>query len=417
MTLKQVIPEVYQGKLENISTRWIQLHQSFVIKSLPLRFDHFKLTYNIQEHKWSLEDLTSLWTQERLQLFEVKFWKCKFCFYLQIKEKEARKDRIRWVLSKRTRKGKIKIKHWLVSIAKNLVISRRTVQNIMVWDKRNDCLHCHKPISEEKYVFPDIDTLVRVERYEIFRLLLDIGHFIYLIDTFVVPTFKRNLVFVSTLDKFGYTCTFGKRKVSIKYEDNIIGTGSLSHNNNLYLLNIVASSNLVLHTTMKGSKLYSLSSNSYSLWHRRLGHVSKKRIDRLIVEGILQSFDVGDIEKCVSCIKGKNTHTTGKVFSRATELIQLIHTDTCGPFSTAIRNGHRYFITFTDDYLRYGYIYLIHDKSESLDTFKIFKAEVENQLNKRIKHVWSDRGGEWYGRNDAFGEQCRGNFSWYLKKS
>ena len=66
---------------------------------------------------------------------------------------------------------------------------------------------------------------------------------------------------------------------------------------------------------------------------------------------------------------------------------------------------------FTDDYLRYGYIYLICDKSESLDTFKMFKAEVENQLNKRIKHVRSNRGGEWYGRNDASGEQCRGNFS------
>ena len=77
----------------------------------------------------------------------------------------------------------------------------------------------------------------------------------------------------------------------------------------------------------------------------------------------------------------------------------------CGPFPTTIRNGHRYFITFAGDYLRYGYIYLICDKSESLDTFKIFKAKVENQLNKRIKHVRSDRGGEWYGRNDASGEQ------------
>ena len=78
--------------------------------------------------------------------------------------------------------------------------------------------------------------------------------------------------------------------------------------------------------------------------------------------------------------------------------------NTCGPFPTATRNGHRYFITFIDDYLRYGCIYLICDKSESLNTFKIFKAEVENQLNKRIKAVRSDRGGEFYGRNDASDE-------------
>ena len=86
-------------------------------------------------------------------------------------------------------------------------------------------------------------------------------------------------------------------------------------------------------------------------------------------------------------------------------------------FLHQLEMGHRYFITFTDDYLRYAYIYLIRDKSESLDTFKIFKAEVKNQLNKRIKHVRSDRGGEWYGRNDASGEQCPGSFARYLKQS
>ena len=75
-------------------------------------------------------------------------------------------------------------------------------------------------------------------------------------------------------------------------------------------------------------------------------------------------------------MSGNNTRTIGKGSSRAMKLLQLIHMDKCGPFPTAIRNGHRSFITFTDDYLRYGYIYLIRDKSESLDTFKIFTAEV-----------------------------------------
>ena len=142
------------------------------------------------------------------------------------------------------------------------------------------CLHCRKPRSEEKYVFTGNDTSARVERIRRFRLLLNTGHFIDLINTFVVPNFRRNIVSVSTLDKFGYTCTFGNIKVSIKYEDNIIGTGSLLHDNNLYLFNIVTPSNLILHSTMRGSKLKSPSSNSYSLWHRRLGHISQKRIDR-----------------------------------------------------------------------------------------------------------------------------------------
>ena len=53
---------------------------------------------------------------------------------------------------------------------------------------------------------------------------------------------------------------------------------------------------------------------------------------------------------------------------------------------------------------RYDYIYLIHEKSKSLDVFKKFEAEVENQLSKIIKNIRSDRGGEYYGRYDGSGE-------------
>ena len=56
-------------------------------------------------------------------------------------------------------------------------------------------------------------------------------------------------------------------------------------------------------------------------------------------------------------------------------------------------DGYDSFITFTDDYSCYGYIYLIKERSEALDKFKIFKAEVEIQHNLKIKIVRSDRGG------------------------
>ncbi|RVW22351.1 Retrovirus-related Pol polyprotein from transposon TNT 1-94 [Vitis vinifera] len=69
-----------------------------------------------------------------------------------------------------------------------------------------------------------------------------------------------------------------------------------------------------------------------------------------------------------------------------------------------------------DDYSRYGYLFLIHEKSQSLDVFKTFKAEVELQLNKRIKSVRSDRGGEYYGRYDGSGEQRPGPFAKYLEE-
>nr|GEU90539.1 hypothetical protein [Tanacetum cinerariifolium] len=54
-----------------------------------------------------------------------------------------------------------------------------------------------------------------------------------------------------------------------------------------------------------------------------------------------------------------------------------------------------YFIKFTDDYSRYGYVYLLKHKHEVFETFKVFKNEVKNQLGKTIKALRSDRGGEY----------------------
>ncbi|GJR49289.1 retrotransposon protein, putative, ty1-copia subclass [Tanacetum coccineum] len=80
---------------------------------------------------------------------------------------------------------------------------------------------------------------------------------------------------------------------------------------------------------------------------------------------------------------------------RATELLGIIHTDVCSPLRHVSRQGASYFITFTDDYSRYGYVYLLKHKHEVFETFKVFKNEVENQLRKTIKAIRSDCGGEY----------------------
>ena len=80
-------------------------------------------------------------------------------------------------------------------------------------------------------------------------------------------------------------------------------------------------------------------------------------------------------------------------------MLELVHTDVCGPMSTQEKGGYEYFITFTDDYSRYGYVYLMRRKSKAFEKFKEFRAEVENQLGKRIKAIRSDRGGEYLLRD------------------
>ncbi|KAK8676479.1 hypothetical protein V6N13_142053 [Hibiscus sabdariffa] len=92
---------------------------------------------------------------------------------------------------------------------------------------------------------------------------------------------------------------------------------------------------------------------------------------------------------------------------RASDLLGLIHSDVCGPMNTQARGGFQYFITFTDDFSRYGYIYLMRHKSEALERFKEFKNEVQNQHGKSIKALRSDQGGEYLSQDfDELLKEC-----------
>ena len=62
---------------------------------------------------------------------------------------------------------------------------------------------------------------------------------------------------------------------------------------------------------------------------------------------------------------------------RSVEILALVHTDVCGLFDVQARGQFFYFITFTDDFLRYGYVYLMRHKSEAFERFKEFRFEVE----------------------------------------
>ena len=78
-------------------------------------------------------------------------------------------------------------------------------------------------------------------------------------------------------------------------------------------------------------------------------------------------------------------------------VLEIIHTDICGPLSVTSVDGYDYFITFTDDYSHYGHVYPIQKRSDALEIFKIYKAKVEKQHNTSIKIVRSDRGGDIMG--------------------
>ncbi|KAL0454911.1 UNVERIFIED_CONTAM: hypothetical protein Slati_0830300 [Sesamum latifolium] len=129
---------------------------------------------------------------------------------------------------------------------------------------------------------------------------------------------------------------------------------------------------------------------------RKARDISKDRIRRLVDSKSLKIDDLDHLPTCESCLKGKMTKKpfVGQT-TNANDLLDLVHIDVCGPLSIPARGGFSYFITFTDDHSRYGYVYLMRYKSEAFGRFKEYRLEVENQTNRKIKALRSNRGGEY----------------------
>ena len=117
---------------------------------------------------------------------------------------------------------------------------------------------------------------------------------------------------------------------------------------------------------------------------------------KLHADGLLESLDYESLDACKPCLVGKMTKTLFfGTMERATDLLEIIHTDVCDPMSVEAHDRSHCFLTFTDDLNRYVYIYLMKHKSETLEKFKDFQSEVKNHRNKKIKFLRSDRGGEY----------------------
>ena len=225
-----------------------------------------------------------------------------------------------------------------------------------------------------------------------YRLVLSDNVCLDLVNCCYSSEMTRNIISFHALFKQGF-----------KYSFNDLD-GSISvYKNGVFIFNALPCNGVYETVTcvdnLGNSVLQIDSSNSVDkacLWHCRLGHINKKRMAQLQKDGVLESFDLKSDDTCESCILGKMTKSpfTGSC-ERGEGLLDLIHTDVCGPFRTTTRDTNRFYVTFTDDYSRYGYIYLIKHKSETFEKFKEFKHEVENQLGRKIKMLRSDRGGEY----------------------
>ncbi|GJT31944.1 retrotransposon protein, putative, ty1-copia subclass [Tanacetum coccineum] len=208
-----------------------------------------------------------------------------------------------------------------------------------------------------------------VEAIREFHLCLPSGLVLILHNCHYDPSIFRGIISVSHLYKDSFVNRFENDNTILVSRNNLVYFCAIPRDD-IFEIDLPSSNTNDSSMYAISNKRANLNLDSTLLWHCRLRHINKKRMERLQHDGLLDSTNIKSFEKCVSCMSRKMARKPySHQVKKAKDLLGLIHTDVCGPFKIMSRKGANYFVTFTDDFSRYGYVYLLKHKHEVFETF------------------------------------------------
>lgn len=219
---------------------------------------------------------------------------------------------------------------------------------------------------------------------------LESGELLKMKDVLYVPGLKKNLLSISGLEKKGFRVAFVDGKVLMWPRGRTINDDVVIRVEEGGLYKLKGSPEQALfHSTI----------DPCELWHRRFVHLHYRALPS-VSKAVLGIPEMKTKHEgvCKGCAQRK---TVKKPFlsseSKANGILDIIHSDVCGPMATTSLSGYNYYVSFIDDFSRKAWIYFMKGKNEVFSKFKEFKALVENLSEKKIKIFRSDNGGEFTG--------------------
>ena len=196
-----------------------------------------------------------------------------------------------------------------------------------------------------------------------------------------VPDIATNLLSIGRICENGFTVVFTKDDCKVLTEDGqTFASGTAD--GGLYRLNRKSPSAFVC--------------SDVDMWHKRLGYLNIQSLKQLQTVSTGMQLKGTQAGECIKCVEGKQPRASFPISeTRATERLQLVHTDLCGPFEVPSLGGSRYFISFIDDATRKLFVYNLETKDQAQKAFQNFRAMVERQTGCRLKVLRSDNGREY----------------------
>ncbi|UYV73309.1 hypothetical protein LAZ67_10002666 [Cordylochernes scorpioides] len=220
-----------------------------------------------------------------------------------------------------------------------------------------------------------------------------------------IPELTDNLLSVSAATSNGCKVTFNRDWCTIERDNTALANGILD--NGMYRLHLDDNPQTRTFKANVAKQNHCRNKNCLMLWHDRLGHRNIESIKKIHNENLARGLSLNNCSHstdCVQCIQGNLTETPfpKKTEYRATETLQLVHSDICGPLPTNSLSGKRYFITFTDDYSRYTKVYLLKGKDEAYEKIKDYVISAHTEFGKNIQTIRTDNGSEYVNRQVDF---------------
>ena len=210
-------------------------------------------------------------------------------------------------------------------------------------------------------------------------------------NTQLVPDLRTNLLSVSRITKHGFRVIFDESKATVLNQGGKIKLIA-KEKNGLYVVE-EPDGMIAVNETANFSK----SSSSLDVWHRRFGHLNTRDLQNAIRQDRIRGVKLERFEGsvCSVCLEGKMVRNPFPMKSDiSTGILDLVHTDLCGPMKVPSLSGSKYILQFIDDNSRYGWVYFLKSKLEVSEVLKNFAVMIENQVGKRIKCIQSDNGTE-----------------------